>query len=239
MALKYHYILRQMGLRTNSLVGAQASSLEVTAAKTTLTSVDFKSGTFPFTAHLDALRLAEEMMCEVIAEVKEQPLRKNIAGVTAALSHLDAMPAVDSNNKKIIGSWGAVRDNVDHKICREKSFSKIQRVVTNTGTWVKVRPYFFSIDGGYISHTRTSVVVECCIFDAAARAAAIAANDDLLLPDVNEYAYLSAGLMFMVRDGVAVVQSETYATYFTAWMTAIRQGLLAPPMPSTASSRGG
>lgn len=140
----YHDVMAQIALRSNSLVGALPAALETTYITRPLTSANFDSGDFPFTAIKDALQTAEERICQTIAKVKGHPWRSFLNGVTGNLAHKATIPTVDAGSKQIIGVWSGVYDATDTTECQWKPEDYVTR---------KVRLSTFVIPNYYYNRT--------------------------------------------------------------------------------------
>lgn len=229
MALTYHTILRQILLRTNSLVGVDAATLETTYTTSPLTASLSESADFAYTPQIDALINAEEMLAQAIADTGNHPWRSYLKSVTVALVHKSALPALDINSKQIIGIYGAVADATDGTVCIERSESRINRRVLNPGAFWLVDAYWFKIDGQRILHTRANVVIDVCIYDRAAQGTAVAGNTAMLLPEVLEQALVCGAAGMLMRDDAFTRQAQTYRGYFADTVAMIKQGLTSVP----------
>jgi hypothetical protein len=225
MAVLYHNILAQIAIRANALVGAQAAALETNYTTRPLTSANFKSSIFPFTAVKDALQTAEERFAMAIANVRKHTWRSSLLGVTATLAHKADIPAVDGAGKKIIGVWGGVYDYTDATECTEASVAQITRWVRMISAGTLKTPYYrFNKDGDRVLHTRANVVAKVCVYDRATQRTAIDANTAMLLPDVCEAGLYALGVAQLVRDDEFMNQSARFADFAKDCLNVIGQG---------------
>lgn len=225
MTVAYHDLLRGAALRVNALEGAQAAALETTYLTGTLSAANFKSATFPFTAIKAAILMAEGKLAAAIGDTGNHPWRQYLVGVTALLAHETALPKLDANSKPIIGAWGSVYDGSDGTACTEQPLEVIRRRVRNANSFFRTPVYHYKLDGGRIYHTRTSVYLDCCVYDRAAQKAAMDANGNMLLPDALEEALICGALSYLVRDDAFVNQAGLYRAYFNETEAGIRAGL--------------
>ena len=133
----------------------------------------------------------EEDMAVEIATNPEHPMRANIADVTSALTSGALIPATGSGGKQIIGEYGIVRDGSDSKsLSKAFSLEAIRQLTANPNTWRKIAVYSYAIVKPRIFHTRTTVIIDVCVWDVAAQETAIAA-DTVIFPKLGP-AYISA-----------------------------------------------
>lgn len=224
MACTYMQLLHSVALRANALIGSQVAALEATYATATLTSSNFKSADFPFTSFRDAIIQAEQDFVSAVAFTGEHPWRRSIRGITTALTSPSVLPLTDSNTKPVIGIWGAVYDNSDGIHLVEMPVDVITRRVRNAGSHYVTPVYYYKIDGNRIIHTRTSVILECCIYSRADQVTAYDAGN-MLLPDPAESGIVARALSFMFRDGAYVEQAAMWRQYSDEALTMIRSGI--------------
>lgn len=219
MPLLYHRLLRQIGLRTNSLRGDDEVDLETTYKSTTLTEDDFIEGAdFPFTAHKDALVNGEELLAGVISSQKDaegfgnHPWRSSLHSTTPLINSGSTIPSVDLNGIKIVGAYGSVRDDASGQVLTYRPVEVIRRI--NAETWRTYPLHHFCREGTRLYHTRTltGARFDVCVYDRATQATAIDNNGTVLLPDAAEPAYISAALSFLSRDEAFAKQAAEYAT---------------------------
>ena len=134
----------------------------------------------------------EEDMAVEIATNPEHPMRANIADVTSALTSGALIPSTGSGTgRQIIGEYGIVRDGSDSKsLSKSFSLEAIRRLGENVNTWRKIPVYSYVIVKPRIFHTRTTVIIDVCVWDVAAQETAIAA-DTVIFPKLGP-AYISA-----------------------------------------------
>ena len=209
MAVAYRTILAAVSLRINALIGTSASALEVTYTTSPLTSANFQSTIFNFTAVKDAILNAEEKLAQKIANNADDPLRQYMANVTTNQASPSTLPSVSTNSKPIIGIWGAVRDATSGIVCSQMLLDVVRR--RSSATSMVIPCWWFNITGGRIEHTRTNVVVECCTYSRTDQATIFDANGDILLADALEPDYISEALAILVRDDEFIHQAQIFA----------------------------
>lgn len=217
MAVKYHQILRALGLRTLSLAGNDEIDLETTYRLTVLTEEDFKEGAdFTFTAHKDALINGEELIATAIASSVDKqgkpnhPLRALLHSTTLGITPGSAVTGLSSGGLKVLGEYGSVRDRFSGIACTERPIEVIRRI--NAETWRTYPLYHFCWEGPRLYHTRSECKADCCVYDRATQSAALDANGDILFPDALEPAYIDAALSFLTRDNAFAEQAAFAAT---------------------------
>lgn len=209
MAVAYRTIIAATALRVNALIGATAATLETTYTTSPLTSANFQSTIFPFTSIKGAVLNAEEKLAQRIANNADDPLRQYMADVTANLSNPSTLPSTSTNSKPIIGTLGAVRDATSGIVCSQMPLDQVRRRASATDMVIPC--WWFNITGGRIEHTRTNVVIECCVYSRTDQATAMDANGNILLADALEPDYISEALAILVRDDEFMAQANLYA----------------------------
>jgi len=233
MSVPYHDILAAAGTRCNALVGAKAGPLETTYLTRPLTAANFQSSIFPFSDYIAQTASAVQKLSQTIADVRDHPWRRNLAGRTADLASGATIPAADNAGASIIGVYGNVIDSDDGQVLSEQPDETIRRRLLTPSLW-KIPVYHFSLTGDSILHTRTEVYLEVCVLDYGALITAIGANDDMALPDVLAEAVICGTVALMVRDDEFVLQAGTYAEYFAETLKAIRGGATVLPVKEAA-----
>lgn len=225
MALAYNVVLREAAIRVNAVAGAVSSTLNTNYQVSPLTTTEVVSSIFPLVSLQDAVLDAEEMLAKAIAETGDHPLRQYMAAQTSALSNLATLPSTSSATKPIIGIWGAVLDGSSGQICSEMPLDEVRRRATNANTQLVCPAYWYALQGGRIEHTRTTVVVECCVYSRTDQQTALSANGNVLLADALGFAYVAGTVSLLMRDDEFMLQAQAYRSYFDNAVMAIRQGL--------------
>lgn len=225
MSVTYATILRQAAIRVNALVGTTPSALE-TNYLAALASTSFDSADFPFTLFKDTCLAVEGKLASAIANTGNHPWRSFLSGVTSALASGDLLPSLDSTSSPIIGVWGSVRDGSDSTPLTEMAFDDIRIEARNANTWLVTPIYGYKIDGTRIFHTRTTVIVDCCVYNRATRTTIIGTlTNSTLLPDALEEAMVCGMVSMLVRDDAFMPQAQIYRGYFNDALASIAQGL--------------
>lgn len=238
ISLTYQQVLHDVALRVSALVGTSVTTISATYDNAVLNATHFKSADWPFNSFRDAIIMAVSDYSWAIADTGGHPWRANFSTDTAALADGTALPSTTPTNKEIIGVWGAVRDNVDHKPLTEKPLEIVRRAAQET--WRTYPLYYFKMDSGHIYHTRTQVVVECCFYSQADQLTLFGANGAIPLPDALRLGLVSNTLATLTKDGAWESQARIYKDYDTEMKARIRAGLTTVPsktLPSPTVTR--
>lgn len=230
MATPWHDVLASTGLRISALTGTLGPALETAFNVRPLTTTQFQSTVFPFTAVKYALINAEQKLAHAIANTSGHPWRASLAGVTASIANEGVIPITSSAAIGIIGALGSVYDATDGIVCTKKPLAVVRRRVRNASYFPTASNiYHYNVDDRRVYHTRTNVVIDVCVYSRATQLAALTANSNMLLPDVLDEALICGAVAFMVRDDEFSGQAATYAAYFATAISMIQQGLTAVP----------
>lgn len=214
MAVTYHEVLASVALRVNALTGADKTTLESSYNIRPLTTTQFQSTIFPFSDFRTAILSAEQKLAQVIAKSDDDGHRSFIMGTTSALASGAILPSTSSTGQTIIGHFGNVLDGADTTIsCAPQPVQIIRRRLATPTLW-KIPVYNFAFVGNRIFHTRTTVILECPIYDYAIRKTAYNANGNMLLADDMMEALICGGLSLLIRDDEFGGQAATYSAYF-------------------------
>lgn len=233
MSVTYNTIIRNAAVRINAITGATSSALESAYITTPLTAAQVDSADFTLSVLKDTCLLVEEKLAHAIANTGNHPWRSYLSSTTAAIAHRGFIPTVDASSpsvRPLIGVLGSVYDATDLVVCTEKPLEVIRRRVDNPGTFFKTSVYWYKIDGVRIYHTRSNVKIDCCSYDRAAQATAIATlGNSTILPDVLEEAMVCGMVSMLVRDDAFTAQSQIYRNYFNDTLQMISKGLGSVP----------
>jgi hypothetical protein len=224
MSLTYNYILRQSALAVNALTGTTAVQLQSSYSTTPLTSANFKSADFPLSNFLDRIRVVEGRLAQAIAQVPDFEWRSYLKAQTSNVADNAELPTVSSANDPIIGVLGAIRDSSNQTEFREKPLYRVLARIRSASAFVSP-VYYYAIDGNRLRHTRTNVVIDVCVYNAATAVTRIATlTNNIILPDVLEDAYVSGVVSMMVRDDAFEKQAALYRGYYMDVLQNISQG---------------
>lgn len=243
MAVTYQQLLHDVAIRMNGLIGSQANTLNTTYDTATLTSANWKSADWPFNAVRDAILMAEEDFATAIALTGNHPWRSFLAAVTSSVANATNLPTQSSSGKDIVGVWGGIYDATDGEPLTEMPLDVILRRTRNANSHYVIPVYYYKIDGRRIYHTRTNIILECCVYDRSDQATAFTNNSDMLLPDVLEPAITARAISLLTRDGAYADQAAIYRQYSDDALVSIRGGATSiaaksVPVPVTQGQAG-
>ena len=207
MSVPYRDIFAAVSVRVNALVGPLAPALETSFITSPLTTAEFQSTIFPFTAIKYSVISAEEKLAGKIANNPDDPNRQFMANTTAALTNPSTLPSLSTNSKPIIGSWGAVRDSSNGTVCSQMPLDIVRR---RAGSTQVVPVYWFNVTSGRIEHTRPNVIIECCTYSRSDQLTVFNANGNILLSDALEPEYVEGALGLLMRDDEFMSQAQAY-----------------------------
>jgi hypothetical protein len=212
--MESHILLRGAAVRTNALLGTDAVALQTTYSTLPLTDAVFISSIFPMTAYIDALVQKQGQLSRAIALSADRTARAYLRSETAPLASGASIPSTDVNGAPIIGNLG---DVIDGTVTTQKLTRKPVATLLNyqraPGIFLVPR-YNYALASGQILHTRTTVTIECCVFDADAQTAVYANNDDFTLDDSLAEAVICGACAMLMRDDEFVDQATRWAAYF-------------------------
>ncbi len=178
MSLTYHDICAAVALRINALDGTDAVALQTTYSSRPLTDEMFVSSIFPFNAIRDAILNAEQKLATAIGFSADRSLRAYLASVTGTLANGAQLPSLDASSNPIVGNFGAVRDATAARKLTRKPVAWVENYLSAPGIYL-VPLYHYALDSGSILHTRTTVTMECCVYNAQTQTDAFDADEDI------------------------------------------------------------
>ncbi len=217
--LYYHDLLARVAIRVNALVGTDPVELQVTYETRPLTDELFDSSIFSFNAIRDSLIDCEGKMAQAIALSSNRTLRAHLRALSDPLASGAALPT-QATSRPIIGNFGAVLDTTDSTTCTPQPVALVRNRLLAPLLYL-APAYYFALDGATLLHTRTTVNLECCVYDAADQTDAFNANEVILLPDSLAEAYVNGSIALLVRDDEFMAQATQAANYFTAFLSTL------------------
>lgn len=231
--VRYQDLLHDVALRMNALVGGDVTAINTTYNVAVLNASHFKSVDWPFASFKAAILMAVADFAWAIADTGGHPWRSQLGALTTSLANQAALPSLSAAGREIIGAWGVVRDATSGIPLTEQPLDVVRRIVQET--WRKYPLYFFKIDGNYIEHTRTNVVIECCTYSKTEQSTAFDANTEMLLPDVLQLPVVARTISIMTKDGAFEGQAALYRAYGDEALMRIRSGLTTLPAKTLPS----
>lgn len=140
----------------------------------------------------------QEEMAESVAMNIKHPWRVALADVTPAIVTGARIPDLSQSSKRIIGTLGTVLDSGDGTPLSMDGFTLEEIRSLNANLFPRLLPvYSYVIVRPRIFHTRPSVTIEVCVYDAAAQLANINNNGTPIFPNADG-AYVSALAMKLI-----------------------------------------
>lgn len=228
--MTYHDIMASVAIRINALDGTDAAELQITYSARPLTNEMFQSSIFPFNAIRDAILNAEQKLAETIAFSADRTLRAYLKSQTSALASGADLPSANTAGDPIIGNFGACLDGTDTtKILTRMPVAVVRNRLLSSAVFL-APVYYYALAGNRLLHTRSTAILECCVYNAETQTTDFNRNDDILLPDSLAEAYINGGLAMLVRDDEFVQQAGQFAGYFATELANIPKA----PMEQTA-----
>lgn len=226
MSLTPAMVIRRALLRIGAYRGDPAA-IEASYIKTDPTD-DAVSESFVPSAFTDELTSVEQEIAGAAASNKDQVWRGLIADVTASIANGGLIPTVGASTAtaKIIGEYGQVREAVTpfRPLTPDMTEADIRAFAENPGSMFISDVFSYSLRKPRLNHTRPNAIIDVCVFDYAARLAAITANEALLFQSAAN-AYF-AGLMSLLKntDATLTELSAVYEPRYRTWLAGIAEG---------------
>lgn len=217
----YHDILAAVAVRINALQGTDPAELQITYSQRPLTDEVFQSTIFPMNANRDAILNAEQKLANAISLSADRTLRTFLRSVTEPLATGNALPKFDFEGNPIIGNFGAVLDGADQSIMVTRMPVAVVRNRVLAPDIFLAPAYYFALDGVRLIHTRDTVILECCVYNAETQTSRFDFNETMLLPDSMSEALICGACAMLVRDDEWVQQAQQWAAYFTTTLASL------------------
>lgn len=219
MSYQTHDLLASASLRINALDGTDPAELQVTYSTRPLTDEVFQSSIFPMNAIRDALVQAQGKLAQVIALSGNRVLRSYLRGSSSALASGADLPSTDSAGAPFIGNFGGAVDQDGVALTRMPVAVVRNRLLAPL---LYLAPaYYFALTPDQILHTRTTVVLDGCVWDADAQTAIYDQNGEFTLADSLVEAVICGACAALVRDDEFMPQAQMWGQYFTTTMASI------------------
>ena len=235
--INYADILREVAVRTDTVQGATTAAKQAALAVDPLTATQIGSVDFPFSAMQRVVLAGVARLVRGFTFSKSHPYRNALLSSTAAIVHQAHIPAIDSSNKPIVGSYGAVKEAGSGKVLTLQPKQIIESIVGDT--FLKRKYLYYAIIDGVIYHTCQSVTIDVCTFSLVDEAVKLnAAASVSPLPDALFDASFAAALALMIADDDFSNQAQTYETYTQNVVNELRNGATEfLPAPSQVVSQ--
>ena len=221
MSVETHNLVADVSLRCNALIGTDPVELQIAYTTRPLTDEMFGSSIFPMGAIIAACIYAEQKIAEAIAFSSNRTLRAYLRAFSGPLTSGSGFTGIDNAGNPTVGNFGAVLDGADTtKVCTRKPVAFVQNILNAPAIYL-VPLYYYALDGATILHTRSTVVMECCVYNAVTQTAKYTFNQNMLFPDWLAEAIVCGAVAFLVRDDEFNEQAARYAGYFTTTLANI------------------
>jgi hypothetical protein len=216
MALTPNIIIRAAYVRIGAWLG---DSAQINAQYNSDTNFDqVVSESFPPQAMYDMLTAVENEIAKVVASNPDNVLRTTI-GDTITVASGAQVPDISDGGAPVMGEWGQVRD-ADTGLPLTPGMHEDEIVTISNGPAGLFKSSYrsFAVRFPRIYATVANLEIDCCVFDYDQRAAAIAANQNLLFEQSsNAYFY---GLMANLKnqDALYTSLSNEYVPLYAEWL---------------------
>lgn len=220
MAFAYSKLIRNAALRVSAVVGGTRAAVDAAFATTPLTAVQIGSVEFPITALQDAAIGAVARLVRAYAQIRNHPFRTFNLSQTDTIANLGLIPSVDSNDKPIVGVYGAIRNASTGAIMTEQPKQIIETIVGDSQL-KQTYNYFKIIDGRL--YCTANAKIDVVTFDEATERGNLAAGDTPL-PDALFDAAWAAMAATLFRDDAYVSQAQMLNSYVEQTIAEMRGG---------------
>jgi len=215
-----HDLLAGAAIRINALVGTDPVELQVTYSTRPLIDELFQSSIMPMNAIRDSLVWATGKLAGAIGLSDDKVLRAYLRGETDPLVTYADLPSVSSTGAPIVGNFGGARDGTTRVPLTRMPVATVRNRLLATAIYL-APAYQFALTPDQILHTRTTAILDCCVWDVDAQTAIYDANDPFTLADYLAEAVICGGCAMLIRDDEFVEQSGRWATYFSTALASI------------------
>lgn len=237
MAVPYREIIRMAAIRTTTVAGSTAATLEANYLTSPLTTTQIGNTDFTFSVIKDSLVSVIGTIIRAYASVPNHPFRSYNISQTANIAHKGLIPSTDSASAPIVGVYGAIRDATTFEECTEQPIQIINSIVDGDDGLL-LEHYYFKQVSDRLWHTRTNVVMDVCTFSASDELTAISANGDAPVPDAVLDLCWTGLVSTLFVDDEFLNQAEKCERYFQASLVDISQGKTSfAPAPVLISSQ--
>jgi len=209
-------IIRQAYIRIGAWQGDPATLNAQYNADTDFTQIVSES--FPPQSMWDMLTGVENEIATAVASNQDNVLRSVLQDIATVTSG-NRIPSTGDGGGDIIGVWGQVRDaDTGIELTPGLHEDEIRAVVNGPAGLFKSSLYSYVLRPPRIYATVTELEIDVCTFDVTARAAAIAADGDLLFQQCQN-AYFD-GLMANLKnqDAQYTSLSNEYTQPYQMWL---------------------
>jgi len=228
MAVSYNTLLRQLALTANALGSTVTpAALNLVYDTVPLTEANFTSATassiFGFNYLKDKLLNAQEGLFMAIATTANQPLRSFILSQTDPIAYAGEI-STNAAGLPVVGAYGAVYDSESNEPCTLEELENVRARHLNPGGMFRLSVYQYAFLGDHVYHTRENVIVDVCAYERP-DTDSLDLTSDILIPDILGPAMVQGALAECFRDDEYLEQAARAGAIYSAWLTALKQGL--------------
>lgn len=225
MPYESHNLLAAASLRVNALAGVDPVELQTAYTTRPLTDANFNSSIFPMGSIIDSLVQAQGKLAQAIGLSGDRVLRAYLRGTSAALSSGDDLPSTDSTGAPFIGNFGSAVDGSDGTALTRMPVAVVRNRLLAPLLYL-APAYQFALTPDQILHTRTTAILDGCVWDADAQTAIYNNNENFTLADSLIEAVICGAVAMMVRDDEFNEQAARFAAYFATTLASIPPAMI-------------
>lgn len=214
-----HDLLAGVAIRVNALRGTDEVELQETYSTRPLTNANFNSSIFAMNAIRDSCVQAQGTLGGAIALSDNRSARASLRSVTSALASGASLPSTDSSGFSIIGNYGDVYDGSDSSVLTRMPVALVRNRLLSPTIFL-APAYYYALAGGQILHTRTTAILECCIYDNDTQTTVFDNNGPMILADDLAEAVICGACAMLFRDDEFTDQATRWAGYFATALAA-------------------
>lgn len=229
MATVYSKVIKETALRINGIAGSLVATVETNYASASTTTTELDNPRYPPAAIKDAVLDAEALIALAVANCKDHPWRQYMVAASATVNNGGQLPTVDnSTGRPYIGVFDPPYISATGRQLEQAEYGDV-RAYNNDSTYFGTNPSIYALRGDKVFHTQSNgtVVLTGCSFERSAQATALAANGNILFPDMAVPLYWSGAVSLLTRDGEYSAQAAYYQQYFQNGLAAIANGQTA------------
>ena len=217
MALTSSVIIRQSYVRIGAWLANSAELNALYNADTNFESVVTES--FPPQAMWDALTGVEGEMATAVGMDQDNTLRSSIHDTVAAANG-EVIPTVGAGGGKIVGVLGQVRNAVSpyRPLTPALHEDEIRAINQDAGEMYKTSYFSYALRPPRIYATVDNMLIDVCVFNEATRAAAIAANGNLLFQQCQAAYFYGLMTSLKNQDPAYTTLSNQYEAPYREWL---------------------
>lgn len=212
-------ILRQAYVRIGAWLGDPAEINAQYNADSNFEQVVSES--FPAQSMWDMLTGVENEIAIAVAMNQDNTLRDNIFDIATVTSG-GRIPSIgdSSTSAKIIGVWGQVRQaGTGIELTPGLHEDEIRAIVNGPTGLFKSTLYSYALRPPRIYATVSALEIDCCVFNYTARAAAIAANGNLLFQMCQDAYFYGLMSNLSNEDSNYTTLANQYKPLYAEWLT--------------------